>query len=283
MAAGLTNREVADQLYLSSHTVDSHLRHIFRKFDINSHVQLARLVARATAIESLVAGAPPRRGDPGHRVCSPRMEQKGQDGERDADGRIRQKCSRAGCETSCHWDPLLDHRRIVVKAFGGRISLTGVTTHGWCAGSPKSTTNFWSGSFDDVRANTLRVPWVTRRILGFDEWCRRKGVATSAGDSLSTPTKVCGPWGRSSRSRVDRLGLSEERLSSTKDTYSRDAFVGSTAKLVVERVRGLTAPASHRSGRTPVVFLFFSSRLGWLGSIAVSIIVTVILVLVFHH
>ncbi len=31
------------------------------------------------------------------------------------------------------------------------------------------------------------------------------------------------------------------------------------------------------------MFLFFSSRLGWLGSIAVSIIVTVILVLVFHH
>ena len=31
------------------------------------------------------------------------------------------------------------------------------------------------------------------------------------------------------------------------------------------------------------MFLFFSSRLGCLGSIAVSIVVTVILVLIFYH
>ncbi|MEQ7009323.1 AAA family ATPase [Actinopolymorpha sp. B17G11] len=44
VAAGLTNKAVADQLYLSRHTVDSHLRHIFTKLDINTRVELTRLV-----------------------------------------------------------------------------------------------------------------------------------------------------------------------------------------------------------------------------------------------
>lgn len=39
---GLTNREVASRLYLSRHTVDSHLRHIFAKFGVNNRVELTR-------------------------------------------------------------------------------------------------------------------------------------------------------------------------------------------------------------------------------------------------
>ena len=44
VATGVTNKEAAARLFLSRHTIDSHLRHIFRKLDINSRVELARLV-----------------------------------------------------------------------------------------------------------------------------------------------------------------------------------------------------------------------------------------------
>jgi len=40
---GLTNREVADRLFVSPHTVSSHLRHVFSKLGITSRVELARV------------------------------------------------------------------------------------------------------------------------------------------------------------------------------------------------------------------------------------------------
>jgi DNA-binding CsgD family transcriptional regulator/tetratricopeptide (TPR) repeat protein len=43
VAEGLTNREVAERLFVSPHTVNSHLRHVFSKLGINSRVELARL------------------------------------------------------------------------------------------------------------------------------------------------------------------------------------------------------------------------------------------------
>jgi sigma-54 dependent transcriptional regulator, acetoin dehydrogenase operon transcriptional activator AcoR len=45
VAEGYTNREAAARLFLSWHTVDSHLRHIYTKLGITSRVQLARINA----------------------------------------------------------------------------------------------------------------------------------------------------------------------------------------------------------------------------------------------
>jgi DNA-binding CsgD family transcriptional regulator len=44
VAGGLTNREVGARLFVSRHTVDFHLRQIFRKLGISSRVELTRLV-----------------------------------------------------------------------------------------------------------------------------------------------------------------------------------------------------------------------------------------------
>jgi DNA-binding CsgD family transcriptional regulator len=43
VAEGLTNREVAERLFVSPHTVNSHLRHVFSKLGITSRVELARV------------------------------------------------------------------------------------------------------------------------------------------------------------------------------------------------------------------------------------------------
>jgi DNA-binding CsgD family transcriptional regulator len=45
IAAGRTNREAGEQLFVSPHTVSSHLRRAFAKLDVSSRVELSRLAA----------------------------------------------------------------------------------------------------------------------------------------------------------------------------------------------------------------------------------------------
>jgi DNA-binding CsgD family transcriptional regulator len=52
VAQGLTNREVAGKVFLSTHTVAFHLRHIYWKLNVGSRVQLARLAADRAVRES---------------------------------------------------------------------------------------------------------------------------------------------------------------------------------------------------------------------------------------
>jgi transcriptional regulator of acetoin/glycerol metabolism/DNA-binding CsgD family transcriptional regulator len=58
VAEGLTNRQVAERVFLSRHTVDFHLRAIFRKVDVTSRRDLARLIVNETTTpqRSRVAG-----------------------------------------------------------------------------------------------------------------------------------------------------------------------------------------------------------------------------------
>ncbi len=56
VATGATNRQAAQELFLSPHTVSSHVRHAFEKLGIRSRVELARLYARReTTLPSSVA------------------------------------------------------------------------------------------------------------------------------------------------------------------------------------------------------------------------------------
>jgi DNA-binding CsgD family transcriptional regulator len=50
VADGRTNREISEELCVSQHTVNTHVRHIFEKVDVRSRVELARLAERRAPI-----------------------------------------------------------------------------------------------------------------------------------------------------------------------------------------------------------------------------------------
>ncbi len=46
VAEGLTNRQVANRLHISPHTVNTHLRRVFEKLDVSNRTELAATMAR---------------------------------------------------------------------------------------------------------------------------------------------------------------------------------------------------------------------------------------------
>jgi len=57
VAQGLSNRQVANQMFLSTHTVAFHLRHIFWKLAITSRVHLARIAAEKDTADQAASPA----------------------------------------------------------------------------------------------------------------------------------------------------------------------------------------------------------------------------------
>ena len=63
---GLTNKETADELYVSVKTIEFHLSHIYMKLDIRSRRELARLLEdpEQGSLSAADEGAPHRHGAP---------------------------------------------------------------------------------------------------------------------------------------------------------------------------------------------------------------------------
>jgi DNA-binding NarL/FixJ family response regulator len=51
VAAGRTNREIAQELFLSPRTVDMHVRNVLRKMDCRSRVEVAQRVGELGLLE----------------------------------------------------------------------------------------------------------------------------------------------------------------------------------------------------------------------------------------
>jgi DNA-binding CsgD family transcriptional regulator len=47
-----TNPEIAEALFLSPKTVETHLRHLFHKLDVSSRVEVARAIERSESLRA---------------------------------------------------------------------------------------------------------------------------------------------------------------------------------------------------------------------------------------
>jgi DNA-binding NarL/FixJ family response regulator len=73
VADGLTNREIADRLFVSHRTVESHVSHALTKLGFSSRVQLARFVTEQQRATSRVVD---RRGASQHAIDSAGSERR---------------------------------------------------------------------------------------------------------------------------------------------------------------------------------------------------------------
>ena len=64
VAGGMTNRGIAEELYLSRHTVDAHLKHVYLKLDIHSRVELTVLAMQHRGAVALARADPARQEHP---------------------------------------------------------------------------------------------------------------------------------------------------------------------------------------------------------------------------
>jgi DNA-binding CsgD family transcriptional regulator/tetratricopeptide (TPR) repeat protein len=61
VATGLTNREIAERLFVSPHTINTHLRQVFAKLEVKSRVDLTRLATERSSehASEIARGSPP--------------------------------------------------------------------------------------------------------------------------------------------------------------------------------------------------------------------------------